>query len=154
LMASSFSSEKLPSDAIEPLPSIADPSGQLITARRCRCDAFRSGSGKRHRNPNQEPKPASVPSMPRDRVIKRVRKLIEQTYLESVGDQSKHEYARLSEIEKRVVPGPLLQKRIAGSNTSESCVSGHEISLSEIFPNVYGFLRAIRRIDRSIGEPR
>jgi len=52
---------------------------------------------------------------PRDRIIKAVRELLEHQYLESVGDQCKHEYAGLSETEKREALKAFLQKRTAGS---------------------------------------
>ena len=52
---------------------------------------------------------------PRERIIEGVRELLEQQYLESVNDQSKHEYAGQSENEKRVTLKAFLQKLSAGS---------------------------------------
>ena len=51
---------------------------------------------------------------PRDQIIKAVRELLEHQYLESVGDRCKHEYAGLSETEKRETLKAFLQKRTAG----------------------------------------
>jgi hypothetical protein len=51
----------------------------------------------------------------RDQIIKAVRELLEQNYLASIDDQLKHEYAGLSEDEKRAVLRAFLQKRVAGS---------------------------------------
>jgi deoxyribodipyrimidine photolyase-like uncharacterized protein len=52
---------------------------------------------------------------PRDQTIKEVRELLEQHYLASIDNQLKHEYAGLSEAQKRAVLKEFLQKRIAGS---------------------------------------
>jgi hypothetical protein len=51
----------------------------------------------------------------RDRIVWDVRQLIEQQYLESIGDRSKHEFAELSETEKREILKAFLQKLTAGS---------------------------------------
>jgi deoxyribodipyrimidine photolyase-like uncharacterized protein len=56
---------------------------------------------------------------PRDRIVQQVRQMLEQQYLESIGDQSKHEYAGLSEPEKRAVLRAFLEKQIAGSKTGQ-----------------------------------
>jgi hypothetical protein len=56
---------------------------------------------------------------PRDRIIEGVRKLLEQQYLESIGDQSKHEYARLSDSDKKVALKDFLQKLTDGSEADE-----------------------------------
>jgi hypothetical protein len=47
-----------------------------------------------------------------------IRQLLEQQYLESIGDQSKHEYAGLSEIEKRKVLKAFVQQA-AGFKTGQ-----------------------------------
>jgi hypothetical protein len=56
---------------------------------------------------------------PRDRIIEGVRKLLEQQYLESIGDQSKHEYARLSDSDKKVPLKDFLQRLTDGSEADE-----------------------------------
>jgi vacuolar-type H+-ATPase catalytic subunit A/Vma1 len=56
---------------------------------------------------------------PRDRIVRDVRQLLEQKYLESNGDQCKQEYAGLSETEKMEVLKVFLQKRTAGSKAAQ-----------------------------------
>ena len=57
--------------------------------------------------------------LPRERIVRDVRELLEQKYLESIGGRSKREYAGLSETEKREVLKAFLQKRIAGSTAHQ-----------------------------------
>jgi hypothetical protein len=56
---------------------------------------------------------------PRDQLVEGVRRLLEQQYLESVGDQAKYNNAGLSETEKREILKAFLQKRTAGSTTGQ-----------------------------------
>jgi hypothetical protein len=56
---------------------------------------------------------------PRDQLVEGVRRLLEQQYLESVGDQAKYNNAGLSETEKREILKAFLQKRTAGSKTGQ-----------------------------------
>jgi hypothetical protein len=53
---------------------------------------------------------------PRDRIISGVRQLLEQQYLESVGDHAKDEYAGLSDDEKRTTLKAFFQKQTDGSH--------------------------------------
>jgi hypothetical protein len=55
----------------------------------------------------------------RDRITRDMRQLIEQQYLASIGDQAKHEYAELSETEKRKDLKDFLQKRTARSKSDQ-----------------------------------
>jgi hypothetical protein len=52
---------------------------------------------------------------PRDRIVNGMRKLLEQQYLESVGDQGKDEYAGLSDDEKRTALRAFLLKQTGTS---------------------------------------
>jgi hypothetical protein len=56
---------------------------------------------------------------PRVRVIEGVRELLEQQYLESVGDRSKDEYSGLNDGEQRLVLRAFLQKLTAGSESNQ-----------------------------------
>jgi hypothetical protein len=56
---------------------------------------------------------------PRDRIIEGLRKLLEEQYLESVGERDKDEYARLSETEKRGFLKAFLQRLTAGSKAEQ-----------------------------------
>jgi hypothetical protein len=52
---------------------------------------------------------------PRDRIVRGVRQLLEQQYLESMGDHAKDEYVGLSDDEKRTALKAFLQKQTSGS---------------------------------------
>jgi hypothetical protein len=54
-----------------------------------------------------------------DRLTTDVRHLLELRYLESASDNSKNEYARLSEIEKRMVLKTFLQNLTVGADADE-----------------------------------
>ena len=54
----------------------------------------------------------------RDGIVMVVRQLLEQQYLKSIDDQSKHEFTGLSESEKRAVLKAFLEKRTAGLRTA------------------------------------
>jgi hypothetical protein len=56
---------------------------------------------------------------PQDRIAKGARELLEQQYLESVDDQSKNGYARLSDTEKRATLRAFLEKRNSESDTQQ-----------------------------------
>ncbi len=53
---------------------------------------------------------------PRDRIIEGVRKLLEEQYLESVGERDKDEYGGLNGSEQRVILKAFLQKLTGGSD--------------------------------------
>jgi hypothetical protein len=53
---------------------------------------------------------------PRDRIIEGVRKLLEEQYLESVGERDRDEYGRLNGSEQRVILKAFLQKLTGGSD--------------------------------------
>jgi hypothetical protein len=53
---------------------------------------------------------------PRDRIIEGVRKLLEEQYLESVGERDKDEYGGLNGSEQRIVLKAFLQKLTGGSD--------------------------------------
>jgi hypothetical protein len=53
---------------------------------------------------------------PRDRIVRGVRQLLEQQYLESMSDHAKDEYAGLSDDEKRTTLKAFLQKQTSGSD--------------------------------------
>jgi hypothetical protein len=61
----------------------------------------------------------SNPMSARDRIVRDVRQLLEQRYLESICARAKHEYAGLSGIEKLEVLKTFLQKRTAGSKAAQ-----------------------------------
>jgi hypothetical protein len=56
---------------------------------------------------------------PRKRVIEGVRELLEQQYLESVGDRSRDGYGRLNDAERRAVLKAFLPKLAAGSESDQ-----------------------------------
>jgi hypothetical protein len=56
---------------------------------------------------------------PRDRIVRDVRRLLEQQYLESIGVQVRREYAGLSDTEKRKALKAFLLIRTAGSKTGQ-----------------------------------
>jgi hypothetical protein len=51
---------------------------------------------------------------PRDRIISGMRQLLEQQYLDSKSEQSRDEYAGLSDDEKRTALKAFLQKQTSG----------------------------------------
>jgi hypothetical protein len=53
---------------------------------------------------------------PRERIIEGMRKLLEEQYLESVGEPDKDEYGRLNGSEQRVILKAFLQKLTGGSD--------------------------------------
>jgi hypothetical protein len=57
----------------------------------------------------------STPMSPRDRIIEGVRKLLEEQYLESVGERDKDEYGGLNGSEQRVILKAFLQNLTGGS---------------------------------------
>ena len=54
---------------------------------------------------------------PRDRIVEGVRKLLEEQYLETVGERDKDEYGGLNGSEQRVILKAFLQKLTVGSQT-------------------------------------
>jgi hypothetical protein len=56
---------------------------------------------------------------PRDRIVEGVRKLLEEQYLESVGERHKDEYDRLNGSEQRVIHKAFLQTLTVGSQTDQ-----------------------------------
>jgi hypothetical protein len=67
------------------------------------------------------------PMSPRKRVIEGVRELLEQQYLESVGDRSKDEHGRFNDGERRAVLKAFLQKLTAGSESDQWAKVLHDI---------------------------
>ena len=55
----------------------------------------------------------------RDGIVRVVRQLLEQQYLESIGVQARHEFADLSESEKRAVLKAFLEQQTAGLRTAQ-----------------------------------
>jgi hypothetical protein len=53
---------------------------------------------------------------PRERIIEGVRKLLEEQYLESVGERDRDEYRELNGSEHRVILKAFLQKLTGGSD--------------------------------------
>jgi hypothetical protein len=53
---------------------------------------------------------------PRDRIVEGVRKLLEEQYLETVGERDKDEYGGLNGSEQRVILKAFLQKLTGGSD--------------------------------------
>ena len=53
---------------------------------------------------------------PRDRIVEGVRKLLEEQYLESVGERDQDEYDRLNGSEQSVILKAFLQKLTGGSD--------------------------------------
>lgn len=72
---------------------------------------------------------------PRERIVRDVRELLEQKYLQSISGRSKREYAELSEAEKREVLKAFLQKRIAGSATHQWAKVLQEILVTNRLPH-------------------
>jgi hypothetical protein len=56
---------------------------------------------------------------PRDRIISGMRQLLEQQYLDSMSEQSRGEYAGLSDDEKRTTLRAFLQKQNDESDTEQ-----------------------------------
>jgi hypothetical protein len=69
--------------------------------------------------PMKFPQGRSISMSPRDRIVEGVRKLLEEQYLESVGERDKEEYGRLNDSEQRAILKAFLQKLTGGSNADQ-----------------------------------
>jgi hypothetical protein len=80
-------------------------------------------------NPDADliPRERRKPMSARMRVIEGVRELLEQQYLQSIGDRSKDEYGRLNDGERRAVLKAFLQKLTAGSESNQWAKVLHDI---------------------------
>jgi deoxyribodipyrimidine photolyase-like uncharacterized protein len=56
---------------------------------------------------------------PRDRIVEGVRELLEKQYLEAAGDQSRVEYATLSDSQQRAILKAFLRRLTAGAESEQ-----------------------------------